>query len=284
MIKAVDITFSSNGRNILHPMNLSFDQPELIVILGPNGAGKSTLLQILAGLFKPSTGHVTYGGKGLNTWNINELAKNRSYLHQQNNVFGAFTVEDIIEMGRYPYFDVKPGKEDEQLVEDTILDMGMASKRKQIYQTLSGGEQQRIQFSRAILQLQNANGEDLNKKVLFLDEPLNNLDLHYQYSLMWQARHKIVDNGGIVIAVLHDINMAYQFADRVLILKDGNLLVDDPTETALDPSILSSIFDIDVQKINISEQEVFFNTRPKATPKKQDLNEDQVHNKVQSYK
>ena len=104
--------------------------------------------------------------------------------------------------------------------------------------------------------------EDLDKKVLYLDEPLNNLDLHYQYSLMWQARTKIVDKGGIVVAVLHDINMAYQFADRILILKDGNLVVDDATEKAMDPKVLSSIFDIEVTRINTPEQEVFFNTRP----------------------
>lgn len=262
MIQARNITFSSSGKQILRPVSLSFDKAELVVILGPNGAGKSTLLQLLAGLFKPTSGEITYADRDLNAWDITELARQRSYLHQHNTVFGAFTVEDIVEMGRYPYFDMKPSKKDQQLVEQTITDMELHSRRKQVYQTLSGGEQQRIQFARAILQLQDTENEDLDKKVLFLDEPLNNLDLHYQYSLMWQARNKIVDKGGVVIAVLHDINMAYQFADRILILKDGNLVVDDATEEALDPKVLGTIFDIEVQKISISEKEVFFNTRP----------------------
>lgn len=264
MIKAQDITFSSGNKNILRPMSMHFDRPGMIVILGPNGAGKSTLLQILAGLFAPSTGAISYGQRPLSDWDITELAKQRSYLLQQNNVFGAFTVEDILEMGRYPYFDMKPTAKDKQLVEQMIAEMGLEPRRKQVYQTLSGGEQQRIQFARAILQLQDTTTEDLSRKVLFLDEPLNNLDLHYQYSLMWQARNKIVDKGGIVIAVLHDINMAYQFADRVLILREGNLVVDDTADKALEPSVLSSIFDIEVRKTVISENEVFFSTRPKS--------------------
>lgn len=262
MIKANHIAFSSGKKTILRPMSMTFDKPEMIVILGPNGAGKSTLLQILAGLFKPVSGQISYAEKPLDSWETGELAKKRSYLHQHNNVFGAFTVEDILEMGRYPYFDMKPTAKDRLLVEQVIAEMGLQSRRQQVYQTLSGGEQQRIQFSRAILQLQDPEKENLENKVLFLDEPLNNLDLHYQYSLMGQARNKIVDKGGIVIAVLHDINMAYQFADRILILKDGNLVVDDVTEKALDPEVLGNIFDIDVKKITISPNEVFFSTKP----------------------
>lgn len=262
MIQAKDITFSSGRKQILRPMSVHFNKPEMVVILGPNGAGKSTLLQILAGLFQPTAGEIWYGERKLSSWDISELARQRSYLHQQSNVFGAFTVEDILEMGRYPYFNMKPTAQDQQLVEEMVSEMGLQPRRKQVYQTLSGGEQQRIQFARSILQLQEPEKEDLGQKVLFLDEPLNNLDLHYQYSLMWQARNKIVDKGGIVVAVLHDINMAYQFADRILILKDGNLVVDDLTEKALQPEVLSSIFDIDVKKITISENEVFFTTKP----------------------
>ncbi len=266
MIQASNITFSSGKKSILKPMSMTFDKAEMVVILGPNGAGKSTLLQILAGLFEPSSGEISYANRKLNSWDISELAKQRSYLLQHNNVFGAFTVEDILEMGRYPYFDMKPTAKDQQLVEQMISEMELQMRRKQVYQTLSGGEQQRIQFARTILQLQDTTKDDLENKVLFLDEPLNNLDLHYQYSLMWQARNKIVDKGGIVIAVLHDINMAYQFADRILILKEGNLVVDELAEQALEPSVLSSIFDIEVRKIRLSEKEVFFSTKPLQKP------------------
>lgn len=262
MIQAKDITFSSGSKSILRPMSMTFDKAEMVVILGPNGAGKSSLLQILAGLFEPNSGEISYRNRRLDTWDMSELARQRAYLLQHNNVFGAFTVEDILEMGRYPYFDMKPTTKDQQLVEQMISEMELGQRRKQVYQTLSGGEQQRIQFARAILQLQDTSQENLDRKVLFLDEPLNNLDLHYQYSLMWQARNKIVGKGGIVIAVLHDINMAYQFADRILILKNGSLVVDDSTEQALDPAVLGSIFDIDVQKIALPNQEVFFSTRP----------------------
>ena len=267
MIEARNITFSSGGKSILRPVSLSLDRAEMVVILGPNGAGKSTLLQILAGLFSATSGTVAYGTRELASWDITELARQRAYLHQHNNVFGAFTVEDILEMGRYPYFDMKPSEGDKQLVEEAIRDMELGSRRTQVYQTLSGGEQQRIQFARAILQLQDPKETRLDNKVLFLDEPLNNLDLHYQYALMWQARQKIVEKGGTVVAVLHDINMAYQFADRIIILKEGNVVVDDATEKALDPEVLSSIFEVEVRKIAITEKEAFFSTRPLAVDK-----------------
>ena len=279
MIRAQNISYSSGDRKILHTASLSFEQPEMVVILGPNGAGKSTLLQVLAGLYTPSTGTVAYNGTDVLKWKVNELAKQRSFLHQQNSIFGSFTVSDVVEMGRYPYFDVKPTQEDLDMIMNSIDEMGFSQRAEQPYQTLSGGEQQRIQFARAILQLQENTGRDLNNKVLFLDEPLNNLDMQYQYLLMEQAREKIVNKGGIVIAVLHDINMAYQFADRILILKEGNLVIDEPVEQALNPEVLETIFDIEVKKIRISDTEAFFHTKAKKKAKV----EGSEINKVQSY-
>jgi len=264
MILASDISFSNQGRQILRPMTLSFQQPEFVAILGPNGAGKSTLLQMLAGLFAPTTGSIIFNKRPVSQWKTTELARQRSFLHQQNNISGSFTVAEILEMGRYPYFDLNPSAGDNALVENSILELGLTQKRQQIYQTLSGGEQQRIQFARTLLQLQETDRPDLNNKVMFLDEPLNNLDLQYQYALMQQAREKITHLGGTVIAVLHDINMAYQFADRVIILKNGNLVVDDTTEQALNPEVLSSIFEVEITKFRVSETTSFFNTKAYA--------------------
>jgi iron complex transport system ATP-binding protein len=261
MILASDISFANQGMQILRPMTLSFQQPELVAILGPNGAGKSTLLQMLAGLYAPTTGTIIFNKRPIDTWKPAELARQRSFLHQQNNVSGAFSVAEILEMGRYPYFDLNPSAADHEMVENMITELGLTHKRKQIYQSLSGGEQQRIQFARTLLQLQETDRPDLNNKVMFLDEPLNNLDLQYQYALMQRAREKITHKGGTVIAVLHDINMAYQFADRVLILKNGHLVVDDATEKALNPEVLSSIFEVEISKFSAADNTAYFSTK-----------------------
>lgn len=260
MICAKNINFEVKTRRILNNINIDFKKPELVVILGPNGAGKSTLLQILAGFIKEAQGEVTYKGKNINDWKLDELAKTRSFLQQQNAIFGSFAVEDILEMGRYPHFKSAPTQMDRKLIDLALEEINFAHQRKRVYQTLSGGEQQRVQFARAVLQLQDSDREDYSNKVLFLDEPLNNLDLQYQYSLMELSRQKVVDNGGIVIAVLHDLNIAYQFADRIIILKDGNLVVDENKEHAYDTEILSQIFQVNIKKVEYAPGKCFFET------------------------
>lgn len=265
MIVAENIGFGVGGRMILNPVSIEFKRSELVVILGPNGAGKSTLIQLLAGYLDPTVGNVSYHQQDLKSWKTNSLAKNRAYLHQQSNVFGSFTVQEIVEMGRFPHDESH--EELQRITVDTLVELKLFPKRNQSYQTLSGGEQQRVQFARAIIQLETENRTAKPEKVLFLDEPLNNLDLHYQYSLMEQAQQKIIKQGGIVIAVLHDINMAYAFADRIIIVKNGHVVVDNTTELALEPEILESIFDIGIQKNQVGN-EIFFSMCPRKSENK----------------
>lgn len=258
MILASDIAFSVQGRFLLAPASFRFDKPEFIAILGPNGAGKSTLLQLLAGYHKPTSGSVLLHGREAHLWKPEELAKHRAYLQQQQSVFESFSVEDVLMIGRSIHYNSFPKPLDRQLVSKALSGLDLTGRREEAFNRLSGGEQQRVQFMRTLLQLQETADASLEGKALFLDEPLNNLDLYYQYSLLHLARESVVKQGGMVVAVLHDLNMAYQFADRVILLSEGKAIIDAPTEEAMIPEQLSAIYNMHIEKIESLDQLPYF--------------------------
>lgn len=264
MICATDIALQFGAKRILHPLSISFQKAEFVAVIGPNGAGKSSLLHVLSGNQQPTAGTVCLDGKKMADWHVQALAKRRAYLHQQHTVFGDFTVREILEMGRFPHATDLRNSEEYRLLQSVLNMLGMETRMHQNYQQLSGGEQQRVQFGRVLLQLHDLRNESMNGKYLFLDEPLNNLDVKYQFALLQQAKSHFVATGGTVVAVLHDINMAYQFADRVLILKHGKLMADDETAVALNDELLSSIFEVTMQKISLQSQQPFFITTPQS--------------------
>lgn len=250
MIAANDIAFAVQGKTLFAPASFRFVQPEFVAILGPNGAGKSTLLQLLAGYHAPTSGNVLLHGRDAHLWKPEELAKHRACLQQQQSVFESFSVEDVLMIGRSIHYNSFPKPLDKQLVDKALTELDLSGRREESFNRLSGGEQQRVQFMRTLLQLQETADASLKGKILFLDEPLNNLDLYYQYSLLQLARERVVKQGGAVIAVLHDLNMAYRFADRVILLSEGRTIVDAPTEEAMAPQQLSAIYNMHIEKID----------------------------------
>lgn len=258
MIQAQHISCKRNGRVLLAEASLTFGESEFVAIIGPNGAGKSTLLQLLSGYLKPDSGNVSLHGKALKEWPVADLAKQRAYLQQQQSVFESFSVEQVLMMGRSVHFRSLPAGTDCKLVKNALEELHLTERAAQPFNSLSGGEQQRVQFARTLLQLKDDVNADFRGKVLFLDEPLNNLDLHYQYNLLQLARNQVTRNGGCVIAVLHDLNMVSCFADRVIILSGGQILTDAPVEEALDPELLSAVYRMDIQKFQQDHRNVCF--------------------------
>lgn len=258
MITATDISLARNGKTLLDTTSFRFQQPEFVAIIGPNGAGKSSLLQVLSGFVTPTSGKVEIHGKGTGEWSVKELASKRAYLQQQQSVFESFTVEDVLLMGRSIHFRAHPAEEDRLMVFRALKDLRLESRASQPFNHLSGGEQQRVQFARTLLQLREQASSSMKDKVLFLDEPLNNLDLYYQYNLLQLAQEQITDRGGCVIAVLHDLNMVYRFADRVIILSEGKTIMDAPVEEALAPELLSAVYQLNIHKIEQDNRISYF--------------------------
>jgi iron complex transport system ATP-binding protein len=217
MINAYKISYRLKQRDILNNIDLDIQKGELVAIVGPNGAGKTTLLSILSNEIK-SDEPVFFKNKAYNNWSKNDLPKHKAKFSQHNNTDIPLLVEEIVIMGRYPYFEATPKKEDLEAASQAMKELDVFHLKNRLYNTLSGGEKQRVQLARVICQLTN----HVVNKTLFLDEPLNNLDVLHQYRLLIFAQ-KYVENGNTIIMVVHDLNLASQFATKVIMLKNGEI-------------------------------------------------------------
>lgn len=242
MLSAANVSFAVKGKELLQHSSLQFDESLFHVIMGANGAGKSTLLKLLAGELKPSTGTIRLGGKDLNEISTNLLAKKRAVLSQHYNITFPIAVKDMVLMGRYPYFQTLPSSNDLSICKEAMTVMDVLELRERDFNTLSGGEAQKVQMSRVLAQIWTANEED--KKLLFLDEPVSHLDVKYQHQLL-KAAKKLCRQNTTVIAILHDINLALSYADRILFMKQGKVMHDLTNLNGFSSHILKEVFDVD---------------------------------------
>jgi len=215
MIQVKNITYQIGKKELVKELSFEVKSGELLAVLGANGAGKSTLMKLLCREISPNYGDIMLGGQYLKKYSLPELARRRAVLSQQNTISISFIVNELVMMGRYPHFEHQPGAKDYEIVKQVMEETGITHLSARDYNTLSGGEQQRVQLSRVLAQIY-----DCPDACLFLDEPTNGLDLLYQQQVMELAR-RLADRGYCVICILHDINFASRFADQILMLKDG---------------------------------------------------------------
>jgi iron complex transport system ATP-binding protein len=241
MLRADGISFKAGGNYLLHESSLEFEAGMFHVVMGANGAGKSTLLKLLAGDQKPASGKIFLNERELGSYSKKELATKRSVLSQHYNITFPITVNDIVLMGRYPYFSGNPSPKDIAIGRAAMQLMDVADMTERDYNTLSGGEAQKVQMSRVLSQIWEA--EEGKEKVLFLDEPVSHLDVKYQQQLLQTARN-LCRRHTTVIAVLHDINLALSFADRILFMKQGRILHDTKMISGISAAIIQDVFDI----------------------------------------
>ncbi|MCU1340120.1 MAG: transporter related protein [Bryobacterales bacterium] len=218
----------------LHEATFEFPQNGLITIAGPNGAGKSTLLGILAGLRSPYLGSCTYAGREVRQWPKREFAQRVAFLPQSVRLEFPFTAEEVVLMGRTPYargwFQTD---EDRSAAEEAMTITDTLAFRGRDFRSLSGGERQRVILASALTQRPEA---------LLLDEPATHLDLRHQLSL-----YRLL--GGLaksllVVAVTHDLNLALQFSNRVMVLDDGRIAGDGAPGDVLNPELIARVFEV----------------------------------------
>jgi iron complex transport system ATP-binding protein len=240
MLEAQSISMTVGGATLLDAVDLRVDAGEMIAIVGPNGAGKSTLLRLLSGDLRPARGLITLKQRDLGAYPPRLLSHHRAMLSQHVNVTFPFTVEEIVQMGAGD----SPRAASHGLVDAALHEVGLDGFRHRQLPTLSGGEQQRAHFARVLVQL--ACGEALHGPgLLLLDEPTSSLDLRHQIDLVETARLR-ARNGTAVIAVLHDLNLAMRFADRIVLLHRGKLAMDGDRAEAMTADMIRRIFEIDV--------------------------------------
>jgi iron complex transport system ATP-binding protein len=220
--------FVVDGLPLVDGIDLEAVSGEILAILGPNGAGKTTLLRLLSGEWAPTVGTVELLGRPLAAMTPMEQARVRAVLPQQTMLTFAFRCLDVVLMGRYA---AAPG-DDEGVARRSMQVTDSTHLADRTYPTLSGGEQTRVSLARVLAQ---------ETPVLFLDEPTASLDLRHQ-ELVMQTLRGLADRGAVVVAVLHDLNVAARFADRVALLADGRMHAVGTTGEVLTGPIVEAVY------------------------------------------
>ncbi|EFX92666.1 hemin importer ATP-binding subunit [Actinobacillus ureae] len=216
VLSAKQLAYQIDGRIILQSVNLSLKAGEISVLIGANGAGKSTLLRLLAGYLPLTKGEIQFNQQNLADFRPLALAHQRAVMQQHSQINFPFLAEEVIRMGSYQ----------RHISETDIAQVVTATECQSLlnhqYRYLSGGEQQRIQLARALLQLWQP---DMRGKILFLDEPTSAFDLHYQQHCLRLLRKLCDERGLTVCAILHDLNLATLYGDRLMLLAEGTIQV-----------------------------------------------------------
>ena len=246
MIEAKAISYQMADKYLVRPLTATFRAGEMTVIMGSNGAGKSTLLKLLTGALKPSAGRVFYREKELDKYNNEELARERAVLSQSYQLNFPITVSEIVMMGRYPYFTAAPSLHDQAIFDAAVKTLGINALLDRDYNTLSGGEAQKVQMARVLAQVWQY--KDGSPKALYLDEPVSSLDMKYQHEILSIAQRFAIA-GNAVVTVLHDINLALHYADRIYFMKNGELLHSHNPGSLIDVHALYEVFDVRFEKL-----------------------------------
>jgi iron complex transport system ATP-binding protein len=257
MLEIHDLVCKIGSKTIVDGVSLSFDPGRLHVIVGPNGSGKSTLLKAFSGEWVPSAGSITYDGTDLPRIDKLSLARRRAVMTQLPELHFPLSVEEIVMMGRYPHFSFSPTPNDRAICEQVMSHLSIQSLSCRDYLTLSGGERQRVQFARALAQIWEAPAAleaphsptglpASGSRYLFLDEPVSSLDIHYQHQLLQLARD-LVKEKIVLIAVLHDLNLALHYSDRMIFMKQGRIVAEGSVPGIMKPALIREVFDIEAR-------------------------------------
>ena len=241
MIEIKNIGYAVNDKWLVQDISYQFLPGKCYMLCGPNGAGKSTLLKLLSLELTPKTGEILYNGKPVNTKQKENYATYRAVLSQNVEISFPLSVEEVIMMGRYPHFEVRPSKKDFDICEQVMEQLGVTQFRKRNYLTLSGGEKQRVQFARVLAQIFETPTQGC--RFLLLDEPISSLDLKYQFDFLHHVQNFINDKT-IVIAILHDLNLALNYGDEVLLLNQSKLFTSGLPSTVLQPENIKEVFSV----------------------------------------
>jgi iron complex transport system ATP-binding protein len=247
MVEIRDVSYEINSARILDHVSTSFRRNRFNVILGPNGAGKSTLLRIATGLLQPTTGDVQYGDRCLAEFTHDSLARKRAVLSQHVDLAFSLPLRDVVLMGRYPHYGHSPSARDLEIVGEAIELVGLTAKVDQPYPTLSGGEKQKAQLARVLAQIWHSPSvkED---RYLFLDEPMSGLDIHYEIHLLNVARG-LLGSDCTIIAVMHDLNIALQYADALFFVEAGRLVFETDQSAEISRDLIERVFRVSAHKI-----------------------------------
>ncbi|SHF30012.1 iron complex transport system ATP-binding protein [Seinonella peptonophila] len=238
MIQTHQICKSWQDRTLFSKISFTFEQGICYGILGPNGSGKTTLLRCLSGELTPDEGMVTLIDKPILSFSPRQRARKIGVLSQESFYDLPFTVEEMVMMGRYPYQRRWPwdNEIDYQSVRAMMTELDVESLAQMPFSSLSGGEKQRVLITRLLVQ---------EASILLLDEPMNHLDIQHQIRFLELIQEIRDQQNMTIIIVLHDLNIAAQFCDRLLFLADGKLLATGTAEELYTADLIKQVYQVD---------------------------------------
>ncbi len=236
-----EVTITASTVRLVTGVNLAVNSGEIVGLLGANGAGKSSLLKACSGELAMQTGTVLMHGKDIRSMTPAELAYRRAVVAQSSDLSFPFTAREVVLLGA-----TVPGFQCEslrigQIGRDALADVGIAHLASRPYPLLSGGERQRVQIARAFCQLAAARKWQTEPSLLLLDEPTSSLDLAHQRMILTRLR-RFAEDGGAALAVLHDVNLAAAYCDRLVIMKGGRVLASGKPQDVVLSDVLSEAY------------------------------------------
>ena len=239
MLKARQARFQARQKVLLDDVSIELPTGQLLAIVGPNGAGKSTLVHLLGGELTASGGQVLLDDRPLAAWPSRERARRLAVLPQHSTLNFPFTAFDVVLMGRTPHLRGGERAHDYAVAEAALAAVNLSAFADRLYPTLSGGERQRVQFARVLAQLWEASAS--GGRYLLLDEPTASLDLAHQHQLLAIAQDLARQGVGVMV-VLHDLNLAAQYSDQMVILQAGQRLAAGAPHEVLTPEMIQRAF------------------------------------------
>jgi iron complex transport system ATP-binding protein len=231
MLAAKSVRWLAGRKVIVDGVTVSVEPGQTLGLIGPNGSGKSSLIRLLAGLRNPNEGAVVLDGRAIGIFGRRELARRVAVVEQHSSTEANVTVMDVVRLGRTPYRSaLSPWtSEDDRIVNEALVRVGLEDRPNQFWHTLSGGERQRVQLARALAQ---------SPSFLILDEPTNHLDIQHQIDIL----RLVADLPVTTVVAIHDLNLAARFCDRIAVLSDGKLVACGTPAEILTERLIAEVF------------------------------------------
>lgn len=243
MIELQRLTIAAGGRPLVHDIDARIETGEFTAVLGPNGVGKTTLLRVLSGLAAPTTGTVSIDGAPLHDLASMQRARHIAFVTSDDVMSEALRVRDVVAIGRFPHhawWQWRSTDEDEAAVNAALEAVHMREFSERLFNTLSSGERQRVWIAMGLAQ---------ETPIVLLDEPTSHLDVRVAHEILALLR-KLAHDGRAVICVLHDLNDAAAYADRLMLLGCEKMLAFDAPTTVMTPALIESAYGIAVERID----------------------------------
>ncbi len=238
-----NVSYKIKDKTILDNVSLNIEQGSFTAIMGMNGSAKTSLLKLICRANQVSSGNIYIRGKDINSYKVKDLAQQISIVFQNDDIGFDFSCLEIVLMGRMVYQKLLAAdtKEDLLVAQESMRQTNTLHLKDRMFSTLSGGEKQRVFIARAICQ---------DTPIILLDEPVSSLDLKHQLDILNFLKKIQIEQGKTIVIVLHDLSAALKYADRVIALKEGKMLMYDVAQKVLTKENIKTIFDVNCRIIN----------------------------------